>query len=547
MANDYFTRSASFAPRTKAKSEDVKSELDAVSAGFDLLPIPLNDGTGFSSPLVVGEAVEQEHAVRLSQITSAESSIGANTQIVLDAKAATLAAKDSVDLSETATAGYASQAGGYATDAENSKDDAAQSKADIIAIVDQAETDIANTITQGKSDMSDISDIVDADAAAAAGSASSANNSALDSANSATASANSATESSGFADDSEASAVRSSQAAASAGEGFTGTSTTSLTIEKAEKTLTIETGKFFVLGQYVLIADDTAPELNQIKGTITSYDRVTGELIVNADSILGSGTFSAWAISIASSGGSGVSKAEQFDYSAGGTIPDAFVVALNPSAGNLLAALDDGQEGYVKKLINISGYNTSIVTGSGFIDLAPNEVANVISVGGRWYYTSSDSLGIAKSRFGVADVFNTGVTTYTSATALSDTQFVVSYTDNGNSGYGTSVVGTVSGGSITFGTEFVFNTGDTTYLSATALSDTQFVVSYTDNANDSYGTSIVGTVSGNSITFGSEIVFNTGVTTYLSATALSDTQFVVNYQDNGNSSYGTSTVGSLFA
>ena len=126
MANDYFTRSASFAPRTKAKSEDVKSELDAVSAGFDLLPIPLNDGTGFSSPLVVGEAVEQEHAVRLSQITSAESSIGANTQIVLDAKAATLAAKDSVDQLEADINSTAAEVVANKNLSEQSKTDAQQ-------------------------------------------------------------------------------------------------------------------------------------------------------------------------------------------------------------------------------------------------------------------------------------------------------------------------------------------------------------------------------------------------------------------------------------
>lgn len=40
MSNEFYNRSAAFAPRTKARSENVRDELDSVSAGFDKLPAP---------------------------------------------------------------------------------------------------------------------------------------------------------------------------------------------------------------------------------------------------------------------------------------------------------------------------------------------------------------------------------------------------------------------------------------------------------------------------------------------------------------------------
>ena len=46
MSNDFYNRSAAFAPRTKARSENVRDELDSVSAGFDKLPAPEAIQTG---------------------------------------------------------------------------------------------------------------------------------------------------------------------------------------------------------------------------------------------------------------------------------------------------------------------------------------------------------------------------------------------------------------------------------------------------------------------------------------------------------------------
>ena len=88
-------------------------------------------------------------------------------------------------------------------------------------------------------------------------------------------------------------------------------------------------------------------------------------------------------------------------------------------------------------------------------------------------------------------------------------KIVVAYSDNGNSGYGTAVVGTMSSDtSLSFGTPVVFESADVQAISAcydTAADKT--VIVYADNGNSSYGTGIVGTVSGTSISFGSATVF----------------------------------------
>ena len=115
----------------------------------------------------------------------------------------------------------------------------------------------------------------------------------------------------------------------------------------------------------------------------------------------------------------------------------------------------------------------------------------------------------------------------------------MAYRDYGNSGYGTAIVGEVSGATISWGSESVFNSASADYCSAAALSSGKFVVAYRDNGNSNYGTAIVGEVSGSAITYGSEFVFNSAGAYDCSAASLSSGKFVVAYRDDGNSGYGT--------
>ena len=82
------------------------------------------------------------------------------------------------------------------------------------------------------------------------------------------------------------------------------------------------------------------------------------------------------------------------------------------------------------------------------------------------------------------------------------------------------------------------------YISGTFDStNSKIVIAYTNTGNSDYGTVIVGQVSGNSIIFGSPLIFNSGQSDYNSlAYDTANDKVVIAYRDYGNSSYGTATV-----
>lgn len=152
--------------------------------------------------------------------------------------------------------------------------------------------------------------------------------------------------------------------------------------------------------------------------------------------------------------------------------------------------------------------------------------------------------------FGTPVVFETGSTSYISATYDSNSQkIVIAYWDGGNSNYGTAVVGSVSGTSISFGTPVVFESATTEFTSiAYDSSNNKVVIAYMDGGNSSYGTAIVGTVSGTSISFGSAVVFASSNTSGSGRSIVYDSsaqKVVIAYEDAGNSSYGTAVVGTV--
>lgn len=144
--------------------------------------------------------------------------------------------------------------------------------------------------------------------------------------------------------------------------------------------------------------------------------------------------------------------------------------------------------------------------------------------------------------FGSEYIFNSTSTSYISATTLDASHFVVAFEDEA-SGDGFAIVGTVSGSTITYGTENEFN-NEARYISTTTLDSNHFVIAYQDRDNN-YGTAVVGTVSGSTITYGSEVVFNSAITYNPSVTSLDATHFVIAYPDYGNSEYGTAIVGTI--
>ena len=115
----------------------------------------------------------------------------------------------------------------------------------------------------------------------------------------------------------------------------------------------------------------------------------------------------------------------------------------------------------------------------------------------------------------------------------SNNKVVICYRDDTNSNYGTAVVGTVSGTSISFGTPVVFESTRTESIAPTFDStNNKVVICFRDDTGqDGYG--IVGTVSGTSISFGSRSsAFNSGYFAYAASTFDSNAGKVVcAYQD----------------
>ena len=143
-------------------------------------------------------------------------------------------------------------------------------------------------------------------------------------------------------------------------------------------------------------------------------------------------------------------------------------------------------------------------------------------------------------------IYNFNSETYTHdvhASGLSDTAYLIVWNENG--GYGNARVATVSGTVVSFGAEATFNSANTGYTNVATLSSTKAVVCFTDSGDSSHGKCVVATISGTSVSFGSEYEFSANNTGYPRPTALDSTKFVIVFQDRGDSSYGKARVGTI--
>ena len=156
---------------------------------------------------------------------------------------------------------------------------------------------------------------------------------------------------------------------------------------------------------------------------------------------------------------------------------------------------------------------------------------------------NSISFGSA-TQFNAAKVGDVGV-----CFDSSNNKVVIAYRDYGNSNYGTAIVGTVSSTSISFGSEAVFESATTDYSNAVFDSNSnKVVIFYKDGGNSNYGTSIVGTVSSTSISFGSAVVFESAASTgdqYGAAFDTTANKTVVVYKDGGDSNKLKGIVGTV--
>ncbi len=171
--------------------------------------------------------------------------------------------------------------------------------------------------------------------------------------------------------------------------------------------------------------------------------------------------------------------------------------------------------------------------------------------------TGGSSHGIARvgltdgdttiSSYGANNTYNAAQSDFNGVATLDSTHFVVVYRDVGNSSKGTAIVGVVSATTISgYGSESVFNDATTGECVVAALDSTRFAVAFSDTANSSQGTAIVGLTDGSTAisSYGSESIFNATVTAEISVAKVETNKFIVAYEDDGGSDYGAFRIGS---
>jgi len=123
---------------------------------------------------------------------------------------------------------------------------------------------------------------------------------------------------------------------------------------------------------------------------------------------------------------------------------------------------------------------------------------------------------------------------------------VVAYNKHTDSFHADAIVGTVSGSSISFGTAVEFNAAYSDNLSIGFDANAgKVLIAWSASGS---GRAIVGTVSGTSISFGSSVEFNSGGSATQTAPIVYDAssqKMVLIYRDDGNSYYGTAIVATI--
>jgi len=155
--------------------------------------------------------------------------------------------------------------------------------------------------------------------------------------------------------------------------------------------------------------------------------------------------------------------------------------------------------------------------------------------------------------FGTPVAFNSGGNSYYNSIAFDSNvnKTLNSYNNSGDSESHYAIVGTVdpSDNSISFGTAVKYETGGSSSGYGQVVFDSstnKFVLAYQDGGDSNKGKAIVGTISGTDVSFGTAAEYESGSTTYVAGTFDStNNKTVIVYVDGGNSSYGTAVVATV--
>ena len=242
----------------------------------------------------------------------------------------------------------------------------------------------------------------------------------------------------------------------------------------------------------------------------------------------------------AATGGGGGS----LEATASGALADGDKVVINTDGTVSVVSSSQAQEGLGSATSFTSNYTYYI---DGVYDANAQKVVIVYrngSVSNKGYAVVGTVSGTSIS-FGTPVAFEAGNTQAISAAYDAASQkIVIAYRDAGNSSYGTAIVGTVSGTSISFGTAVVFESYTIDHCSVVYDENAQkVVIVYQSDTNNFQTAAIVGTVSGTSISFGTAVVVHSGAPQSVATAYDANAQKIVfAIKDASNSNYGYGNV-----
>lgn len=111
------------------------------------------------------------------------------------------------------------------------------------------------------------------------------------------------------------------------------------------------------------------------------------------------------------------------------------------------------------------------------------------------------------------NIFNSASVGYISSCKIDESRVLIAYRNESGGIYGTALIATISGATITYGSEYVFNNSGTTYISPCLVDVDKVLIAYINDAYKAY--SIIGTINGTTITYGTPKVIGSGSSSYV--------------------------------
>ena len=131
--------------------------------------------------------------------------------------------------------------------------------------------------------------------------------------------------------------------------------------------------------------------------------------------------------------------------------------------------------------------------------------------------------------------------------SLSENKFAIAYSNGGWYDAGSLVIGEIDGDNVTFGEEYFFNENTTSDISLIPISDSKFIIVYDDETSGSHSNrAVIVQVQDKEASFGNSNIFNYSNMDNIDGTALSENSFIIAYEDGSTSNQGVCVVGSIY-